>query len=126
MGLSLLRVSGGFCGADRYSKQQLQVWSQHKVKTLVYGTASGTARTYGTKTWPTTHRCTSTGHELINYTQATQQVSFTTRKTRLSPRNPYCLLHGRLKCIYTYSATSHAPSFHLSRYCRTLHLHVID
>jgi len=27
MQLSLLMVSGAFCGADRYSKQQLYVWS---------------------------------------------------------------------------------------------------
>ena len=33
--LCCLRFSGGFCGADRYSKQQLHVWSQHKVRTLV-------------------------------------------------------------------------------------------
>jgi len=33
--LHLLRFTGGFCGADRYSKQQLHVWSQHKVRTLV-------------------------------------------------------------------------------------------
>jgi hypothetical protein len=44
MRLPLMRVSGGFCGADRYSKQQLQVWPQHKVRTLVYGTASGRGR----------------------------------------------------------------------------------
>jgi hypothetical protein len=42
--LSFPRVSGGFCGADRNSKQQLHVWSQHKVRTLVYGRASGTER----------------------------------------------------------------------------------
>jgi hypothetical protein len=35
MPLSLLKFSGGFCGADRYSKQQLHVWSQHKMRTLV-------------------------------------------------------------------------------------------
>ena len=33
--LSCLRVGVGFCGADRYSKQQLHIWSQHKVRTLV-------------------------------------------------------------------------------------------
>jgi len=33
--LCLLRFSGGFCGAERYSKQQEQVWSQHRVRTLV-------------------------------------------------------------------------------------------
>ena len=44
MPLSLLRVSGGFSGADRYSKQQLHVWSQHKLRTLFYGRASGTGR----------------------------------------------------------------------------------
>jgi len=35
MRLSLQRVSGVFCGADRYSKQQVHVWSQYKVRTLV-------------------------------------------------------------------------------------------
>jgi hypothetical protein len=44
MRLPLLRVSGGFCGSDRYSKQQLQVSSQHKVRTLVYGKVSGNGR----------------------------------------------------------------------------------
>jgi hypothetical protein len=44
MRLSLLRVSGGFCDADRYSKQQLHVLSQHKVRTLVCGRASGNGR----------------------------------------------------------------------------------
>jgi hypothetical protein len=44
MRLPLLRVSGGFCGSDRYSKQQLQVWSQHKVRTLVYRRASSKGR----------------------------------------------------------------------------------
>jgi hypothetical protein len=33
--LLFLRFSGEFWGADLYSKQQLHVWSQHKVKTLV-------------------------------------------------------------------------------------------
>jgi hypothetical protein len=33
--LSSLKFSGRFCGADRYSKQQLHVWSQHRVRTLV-------------------------------------------------------------------------------------------
>jgi predicted metal-dependent hydrolase len=42
--LSCMRVRGGFCGADRYSKQDLQVWSQHKVRTLVLWRASGTGR----------------------------------------------------------------------------------
>jgi hypothetical protein len=44
MRLSLMRVSGSFCDVDRYSKQQLQVWSQHKVRALVYGRASCTGR----------------------------------------------------------------------------------
>jgi len=35
MRLRLLRDGGDFCGADRYSKQQQHVWSQHKVRTLV-------------------------------------------------------------------------------------------
>ena len=34
---TLLRFSCGFWDADRYSKQQLHVSSQSKVRTLVYG-----------------------------------------------------------------------------------------